>query len=1041
MKPIRDELLSFLRQDLMGPREELEFLRDPPTSTYLTGVLYPDGAQPGDEADDTLGLGAGDGGDDGVRASADLRRIQLPGSVGLTFSVQASVEALEVRYEFARYAVAQQEETRGWVRVPNRGTEIIKLRVGTTSYTLAEGVSLDVILRKVSSVWTVSLFLTNRVKEPQTGRNDACCLYQPHLEVNGAGAAVFLDRRYDAKIQTLSDEERSTRLLYSAMPEFARGHNCAADWDAEDGQNATALRTETLPFWEVHPILPKDSGGRGLDMAFLAAASASDSIAEISPLLDEYQDWIAEQRAVRLPLVQQELRETAEQQLRTCDIALARMRDGLVGLHDPEVESSFQFACRAMLLQRGHSQWSLSRRRGDDTPLKLEGRWRPFQIAFLLMNIPATVDSNHPDRELVDLLWFPTGGGKTEAYLGVAAFTLALRRLRKDGDGGAGVTVIMRYTLRLLTLQQFQRSTVLICACEVIRRTNPEQWGCEPFRIGLWVGTKATPKNIAGAGRALLDYRRGRIPGNANPVQFTSCPWCGEVLTWQDYCINKRVQRLVVSCPRKRCDFHCSPGDVDSGLPVVLTDEEIYATRPTLLIGTVDKFAQLPWVEETQRLFGRGRSPTAPPALILMDELHLISGPLGTITGLYETVIDVLATDANGVRPRYVASTATIRHADEQCRGLFTRRVSQFPPPGLDARDSWFACERQDLPGRLYCGINPVGKSGKTAIQRVYAALLHRAWTLHRQGRSVDPWWTLVGYFNAIRELAGSVPLCEDDVNDRLRGLASSEGFVRESRTIYRDGIQELTSRLSSMEVPEVLMALERTMEGDEPAKDIVLASNMISVGVDIDRLGLMVVAGQPKTTSEYIQATSRVGRRHPGLVCTVYRWTRPRDISHYERFRSYHQSLYQYVEATSVTPFAPQARSRGLHALLVALVRHLDGGLPLSEDASKIASLSPTFIQQILDILRERSELAGEDGQEVVDEAQARLDEWRRRAKVQTDLNYGTMAISPGGPKAPMLMEPAPNSVEGWATLTSLREVEPSAEFYFYTSGTEPEL
>ncbi|MFN3202786.1 MAG: helicase-related protein [Bradymonadia bacterium] len=1031
--------MSFSRQDLMGPYAEDELIADPPTSAYLTGILYPGGAHPAEEANDTLGLGMGDDGDDGVNSAADLRRIPLPGAIGLTFLVRGDITHLDVSWEGGRYTSTSDDGQRAWQRTPVHGSLSLPLTPGTSKHTVAIDVTVDAIARRAGDITTVSLFLTNRSEEPKSGRNDSLCLFQPRLEINAGGAAAFLDRSHEADIQSLSDEERSTRLIYSGMPEFARGHNCAAEWDAEDGQSATALRTEIMPFWEVHPILPKDSGLECLSMGFLANASAAEAISSIEPLLKLYEDWIEEQQTEKLPNVIPALKETAEGHVLQCTTALKRMRDGLLCLQDPEVGEAFRFACRVMLLQRAHSGWSLARRRGEDNELKLEGSWRPFQLAFLLMNIPATVDPAHPDRDVVDLLWFPTGGGKTEAYLGVAAFTMALRRLRDEIAEGAGITVIMRYTLRLLTLQQFQRATALICACEVVRRSDPGRWGSEPFRIGLWVGTRATPKNVRGAEFALRECRRGRTPASANPVQFSHCPWCGTPIELKDYHINKRAGRMLITCPNRACDFHGSASDADSGLPVVVTDEEIYSTRPALLIGTVDKFAQLPWVEDTRQLFGRGVRPTAPPSLILMDELHLISGPLGTITGLYETVLDVLATTDDGVRPRYVASTATIRHADEQCRGLFTRRVSQFPPPGLDARDSWFARERSDMPGRLYFGVNPVGKSGKTALLRVYAALLHKAWLLLEQGEDVDPWWTLVGYFNSIRELAGAIPLCEDDVNDRLRGLRTDDRSS--GRAIYRDRIQELTSRLTSTEVPQALTALEQTLDGEIPPKDVVLASNMISVGVDIDRLGMMVVAGQPKTTSEYIQATSRVGRRHPGLVCSLYRWTRPRDISHYEQFRSYHQSLYQFVEATSVTPFAPQALNRGLHALIVALARHLDGGLPAGKDAKQIKKLPAGIADRIIKILQSRAAMTGESGSDVTFMAEGLLDQWRQRAGSHPDLQYGTMA-PPGGEPKPVLMEPAPGSGDGWPTLTSLREVEPSAEFYFHSpKGMEPDL
>ena len=337
----------------------------------------------------------------------------------------------------------------------------------------------------------------------------------------------------------------------------------------------------------------------------------------------------------------------------------------------------------------------------------------------------------------------------------------------------------------------------------------------------------------------------------------------------------------------------------------------------------------------------RPLGPLRPPDLIIQDELHLISGPLGTLTGLYETAVDALCTWTVGgkrVRPKIVASTATIRRARAQVHQLFLRDVAVFPPHGLDVRDNFFAVERPtaEVHGRRYLGICAPGRRLKATLIRVYTAYLSAAQQLFDDyGDAADPWMTLVGYFTSLRELAGMVRLVQDDVRSRLRDM-DQRGLARRRITEAK----ELTSRMSSSDIPTLLDLLEvkfsraagiagaqRTARQDHPI-DVLLATNMVSVGVDVKRLGLMIAAGQPKATAEYIQATSRVGRTFPGLVCTIYNWARPRDLSHYETFEHYHQTFYKHVEALSLTPFASRALDRGLSGILVALTRLADGGL-----------------------------------------------------------------------------------------------------------------
>ncbi len=732
-------------------------------------------------------------------------------------------------------------------------------------------------------------------------------------------------------------------------------------------------------------------------------------------------------------------------------------------------------------------------------------RWHPFQLAFILLNLPSVTKLDHPDRSdkhdaLADLLWFPTGGGKTEAYLGLSAYTMGLRRLQGTIEGHSGengVAVLMRYTLRLLTIQQFQRATALLCACESIRREDEKTWGGTPFRIGLWVGRRTTPNTTAQAEEA-VKLAKGQNQGGGNvgtPYQLTYCPWCGSKIdkgkNLKVEAYNQGAGRTFTFCGDRRgpnCLFtqKQAPGE---GLPVVVVDEEIYRRLPTLLIATVDKFAQMPWNGAVQMLFGQVNGhcnrhgfrspevedadshpktktglppartqphpPVRPPDLIIQDELHLISGPLGTLVGLYETAVDRLCTWEVGghkVRPKVIASTATIRKAGDQVHALFLRTVNVFPPQGLDIGDNFFSLQRppsEEYPGRKYLGICAPGRRLKATLIRVYQAFLSAGQALYdKYGLAADPWMTLVGYFNSMRELGGMRRLVDDDVRTRLakmerRGLAK--------RWLDGDYLQELTSRIASSQIPEILdrlevpfnpaldakrkeMAKKRQFEGI-PRKplDVLLATNMISVGVDVKRLGLMVVAGQPKTTAEYIQATSRVGRMHPGLVCTVFNWARPRDLSHYESFEHYHATFYKHVEALSVTPFSPGALSRGLAALLVSCIRLRGTEFNANEQAVLLGTEpNHAYVTEAVEAIVARAGLVGKNNdvaEYVRAELLRKLDLWKKLA--QRREGGRTLGYRPGndGETVNLLHTPGLKRWEAFTCLNSLREVEPTVK------------
>ena len=710
--------------------------------------------------------------------------------------------------------------------------------------------------------------------------------------------------------------------------------------------------------------------------------------------------------------------------------------------------------------------------------------------------------------------FFPTGGGKTEAYLGLAAYTMGLRRLQGDVAGRSGqdgVAVLMRYTLRLLTVQQFQRAAALMCACEVIRREAGERgdqrWGQTPFRIGLWVGKRTTPNRTEDAAEALRQIRENRPGALSSPHQLTNCPWCGteikagvhlETRTYRD-----GACRTLIFCGDSlgRCEFSKRRAP-DEGLPVIVVDEEIYRRLPALLIATVDKFAQVPWKGEVQMLFGLvtgfcqrhgfrspqiedadshtgtrtglpsaktvPRAPLRPPDLIIQDELHLISGPLGTLVGLYETAIDKLCTwevDGRKVRPKLVASTATIRSAEAQVLKLFLRRVNIFPANGLDARDNFFAIQREPseaYPGRVYIGICAPGRRLKAALIRVYVALLCGAHSLYeKHGKDADPWMTLVGYFNSMRELGGMRRLVDDDVVSRVWKM-DRRGLAR--RKLSPTYLEELTSRIRSEDIPRTLDRLEAVFDPELEARriemgkkgqhenapkkplDVLLATNMVSVGVDVKRLGLMVVGGQPKATAEYIQATSRVGRQKPGLICTVFNWARPRDLSHYETFEHYHASFYRHVEPLSVTPFSAGALNRGLAGLLVSLVRMCGTEFNRNDGASRVEVTHP-YVQQAIEIIAQRAAQVG-DGPEVADYCReilrGKADLWQAQAQDRSGgrtLTYSTRPGQGGAPPGtafPLLRSPGLELWDEFTCLNSLRDVEPTVRLIIDDGGLD---
>lgn len=1044
----REHMVASVRADLYGSAAD-EVLNEEPLERFIVGILHPrasaGSAAAVEDANDTPDVESGAAPDAEYDPGVAFAHLRYPSTIGLTFGLEESTRALRVTVSADRYEPAETENggertdgtaTRArtrrigrWRRVPVGPVEIeiVMGPCGSTTRTVTEGLALRSVVRPVRDGFVnVTLVLVNSTPRPEKGRVDHLCWFRPEIRVRTVDGA-FTDRRPDHALAHLDEDERSGELLYRKQRHLAVGHGVAVAWD--EGEEVTEVATTFFPQHDLRLAKAERGDVPGLEMPALAGARDVPTLVRpLRELVDVYERWIDMQaRKPQDQAMPAHHVETAGRHLDEARRAASRMRAGIALLEsDATARRSFQAMNDVMQKQRAQQERARTGESG------IVGVWRPFQLAFILLNLEGLADPASDDRDIADLLWFPTGGGKTEAYLGLIAFTLVHRRLRGDGDdrSGGGVGVLMRYTLRLLTLQQFERAAGLVCALEDLRAHDDELAHKAPFSIGLWVGQGATPNSVDDAAKALRRLARNEDAGDSgNPVQLLRCPWCGHRLTHADYDADRKAGRMTVRCPDRSCRFHQG-----SGLPVHLVDQDVYRERPSLLIGTVDKFAMLAWNEASGRLFGRGSasSTDATPDLIVQDELHLISGPLGTLVGLYETAIDFLATDPETrARPKLVASTATIRRASDQVGAVFNREANQFPPAGIDADDSFFAVDAspQEKGTRRYVGVMAPSTSHATLLVRTYAALLQGARDLDASDEVRDAYWTLLGYFNSLRVLGAAYIQSIDDVPDRIKVVAGRLGVAPRD---VRDP-RELTSRKRSSEIPLELERLQ-TSHPDPNSPDVVLATNMISVGVDVDRLGLMAVMGQPQTTSEYIQSTSRVGRRYPGLVFTLYNAARSRDLSHFESFTSYHRALYKQVEATGATPFAPRALDRGLHGLLVALARHTTTGA--AADRSAQVPVDSDALEGVARVITDRAAaVAGEQTARAVERALRELAQaWEDGAPIQYANWKGLPSINAlmvpaGAPRTDEAGEPLAESFPPvdtpWPTLTSLRNVD----------------
>lgn len=1114
----RQEIIDFLKKDLMGPASEEEILSENPVFTYIIGLLVPQ---------DTMNENTVDMGDQEVDGDTDysedsdytpdedddsepvtVTRVKKPSSIGISFYVKPSVKNFSLDVSWGEYTKKSETVYNGntakqktiYIRRPEK--EVLNIDLASfkrhKEYPLQYDANLivqvtHITLKKGFSFITV--YLVNKRRNPESELEGT--IFQVEVKAYSPdGERIFVAE--DICRDVLKPDE----FFFKQRPIFGRGRGCAAAWGEAVNGYSDYVKSDFIPQYEYPSV---SSALEGFDENYFSVLMMSkknnkdDIIKRLRALADAYEKWISDTLESDPKMNDEKFKNVIGSKIiANCKNALARMREGInLLVNDTTAFESFYFMNAVMSLQR--SIMRFSKKHGQNITCRFEDfvnpgnpdnqfSWRPFQIAFILMNLAGVTDPLHKDRNIVDLLYFPTGGGKTEAYLGLMAYVIAHRRLIADttDDGynrDGGTTIILRYTLRLLTTQQRDRIMKLVIAAEMMRRKHFLKYGKTPITLGFWVGKNVTPNEFKDLNPADPKSSHSR---NLLYYQLPNCPFCGKPLSEDNFAVNLDKKEIEIYCDDKNCIFYkyghvCKKDKTEKTIkipiPVYMVDEEIYSKCPTILLSTVDKFASLPWKPATKTLFGKvdrycsrhgyvaiGEShsnhkakgslppttleevkPFLPPELIIQDELHLITGPLGTIYGGYETVIEDMCTYKKGseiIRPKYIVSTATIKNAEEQIKCLYAHKdAAQFPPSGLEIGDSFFIKEQsvKDFPFRKFTGICAPGVSVKTALLRIYAAILQSSGNLahHDEWKDViDSYYTLIGYFNSIRELGGTVRLLQDDIPKRITYLKKK---YKHSGERHLNKKVEITSRMSSYQIPKKLMQLETPIDS-KGCLDTAIATNMLAVGMDVDRLGLMVVSGQPKLNSEYIQATSRIGRTLPGLVVTLYNPYRPRDLSHYENFTGYHSQFYRFVEGTTATPFSARARDRFLHALIIAEIRLKFPEFAQNDAAGKISQLSGEQLTEIKTAISKRLSIVKPSAkEEVEEEINSVIAHWQNIAEDAHNKLYYSLGPLHNRKLHDLLCYYGSKCPENqFATLSSMRDVETPVNMYYYSDFRE---
>lgn len=856
-----------------------------------------------------------------------------------------------------------------------------------------------------------------------------------------------------------TDEDKMLDYLYREKLAFGIGHNTACTWENAQSPNTPQwIKSTFLPEYDVKSQSSETDKIKGdiLNIKNLSVYNldTKNIISNLTKVAEAYKNWIEDERKSANE------NELGLKKIAKCEQIYNRIINGIKLLSENEnALRAFQLANTAIYLQmfqtaqhfnkkkEGFDVWErnevLQHKFDEYATLNFppnskgeikEPEWRPFQLAFILQCLASFVDDNSTEKELIDLLYFPTGGGKTEAYLAVSAFLIFWRRINYS-DGYDGVNIIIRYTLRLLSAQQFERASKMILACEFIR-SNHKDLGDTKISIGFWVGAQTIPNSLKDAETKLKKTQEKLNKGDnfvVNPFQLSNCQWCNTKIISklkQDYKVFQIGHRIGKTQLHSHClNEACHFSEAKGGLPVVLIDEDIYKKPPTILFATVDKFAMLAWKGEATTFFNNGTNRK--PELIIQDELHLLNGTLGSLVGLFENALLQLCDN-----PKIIASTATVKNVDKQIQGLYGREARVFPQYATNSDDTFFSKVIEESK-RKYIGILPTGKTTVVTNLQLLASLLFarlEIWKKSDDKKEADSFWTILSYFKSLKEIGRF----SNKINSELKPIVKqlqvrylNDDFISANnynKLSYRN--IELTSRIPNEKIKKNLDKLDIQFDGnikEHMAYDLVLATNMISVGLDVGRLGVMVMNGMPPNTAEYIQASSRVARKNEGLVITLYDPFNSRDLSYYEDFVQFHKTFYKQVEPLSVTPFAENALDKMLFTLILAYFRHTTQFTSNDTANALIDDNVKNTLRSNLITLFQNHQFAQNDMQLITEKLDNILRDWKYKIEAQKDLKY----FWKDHPKESLIvpMQEKKNDDDTLTAMQSMRSVEPSAE------------
>ncbi len=783
--------------------------------------------------------------------------------------------------------------------------------------------------------WLVSVSLTN-ITYVEEKTNLDFSVYDTELRARITKGGRLVSQRFDLAPEDYRFDSDAD------VPGHGRG--CVAV-EIDNG-----VRTETLPVLTQRRMVPRKDHIPELSWSSLAA----DPVPVLGEVARAMCDFAAEWDMWLQNQSDQRVRKTAESDLVRYRGEIGRFEDGIAAMAgDPKLAKALQLA-------------NVSFARANQA--KPYSSWHLFQLVYIVTHLPALAGRSSRDRDqledldTVDVLWFPTGGGKTEAYLGltlVAAFYDRLRGKR------AGLTAWLKFPLRMLSVQQLIRVLRILAVADDVRNEYLEDAGA-PFELGYLVGSSNTPNSLRWKQRWWPGFAAAADAVKVEPARFDrhrlvgQCPFCLAKGNQIGLTPDESTYRLIHFCRSCRRQ-----------LPIHITDDEVYRYQPTVVVSTIDKvtgfsrygeftsFNRGPrWKCPQHGYFAFGICPVATeqkeplrcrtpesayeeiawedpvPALTIQDEMHLVREDLGVFASHYEGLIAELQKGGpSGLTTKVLSATATIEQFQNQLRQVYGRYPRRFPSSGYEKNRSFYTDTLAET-RRVFLGVMPTGSGVskvETAarVQQTMIELIHRF--------QDDP----AEASFLIAEFAG-IQVSPIDILDVLFNYEVSLGFVnsKNAGAQISDAIAQLSAELEArgqdrvlrrvlsgeVDVPELAEVIELIEDAQQatPRSDrlrALVGTSVVSHGVDLERLNLMVMAGLPPTTADYIQATSRSGRTYVGLVATVYDRFSRREASSFSNFLSTHRLLDTQVEPVPVNRFASRAIERTLPGVVTALL------------------------------------------------------------------------------------------------------------------------